>query len=285
MKATLRQRFWRTTREPTTLRNVYTEAIWSRRTSLLWYVVGMAVLVGATAGVYPTVREGADTFTQMIESMPRGMTSFFGGSDAAQLLSPSGFINSRINASIGAIVLAVFAISLGTAAIAGEEDKRTMDLVMATPTPRSRIVLERFLAMVSLVAVVAFAVFVVMAVFNPIVDLGFTVPNMVASNIQLALLALVFGSMALAVGGVTGKRGMTIGIASGATVAAFFINGLAPLVSWLEGAQKLAPFYWLQRSDPLNRGLNISDTMLMVIVIAVFVAVAVWGFARRDVAV
>ncbi len=267
------------------LRSVYREAIWSRRNSLLWYVVGLGVLVGLTVGVYPTVREGADTFTQLLESMPQGMMSFFGSSDVAEMLSPAGFVNSRVNASIGAIVLAVFAISLGTGSIAGEEDRRTMDLILATPISRSRIVLERFAAMVTLVGIVAVAVLAVMVVANPLVDLDFTLANMVASNIGLALLALVFGSLALAVGGVTGKRGLTIGVAAGVTVASFFINGLAQLVDWLEGAQKITPFYWLQRSDPLSRGVSIEDTLIMVAVIGVFVAVAVFGFQRRDVSV
>lgn len=267
------------------LRSVYGETLWSRRGSLLWYVVGLAALVGITVGVYPTVREGADTFTQLMESMPRGMLSFFGSSDIAEMLSPAGFVNSRVNASIGAIVLAVFAISLGTAAIAGEEDRRTMDLLLSTPVSRSRIVLERFAAMVTLVVIVALAVLVVMMVANPIVDLDFSLTNMIASNFELALLALVFGSLALAVGGLTGRRGVTIGVAAGATVATFFINGLAGLVDWLQGAQKLTPFYWLQRSDPLAKGLSIEDTLIMVAVIAVFVGVAVWGFERRDVTV
>ncbi len=267
------------------LRSIYGEMIWSRRSSLLWYVVGLAALVGITVGVYPTVREGADTITRLLEEMPQGMMSFFGAAEVSELLTPSGFVNSRVNASVGAIVLAVFAISIGTAAIAGEEDRHTMDLILATPTPRFRIVLERFAAMATLVSVVAFAVLVVMAVANPIVDLEFSMANMVASNFELALLALVFGSLAFAVGGLTGKRGVTIGIASGTTVATFFVNGLADLVDWLQGAQKITPFYWLQRSDPLSNGLSAEDTLLMLAVICVFLGIAVWGFARRDISV
>ncbi|MDJ0952069.1 MAG: ABC transporter permease subunit [Acidimicrobiia bacterium] len=267
------------------LSSVYREALWSRRGSLLLYVIGMGLLVGITVGVYPTVREGADTFTQLLESMPQGLMSMFGSSDAAELLTPAGFVNSRVNASIGAIVLTVFAISLGTAAIAGEEDRRTMDLILATPTPRRAIVLSRFAAMASMIGVVAFAILVVMVVANPIVDLGFSLPNMIASNFMLALLALVFGSLALAVGGLTGKRGVTLGVASGVTVATFFINGLAELVDWLQGPQELTPFYWLQRANPLSKGLTIEDTLIMLAVTVVFVALAVWGFERRDVAV
>ena len=153
------------------MRSLYSESLWNRRTSLLWYVIGLIVLVGITVGVYPTVREDADIFVQMMESMPRGMLSFFGSADIAELLSPAGFVNSRVNASIGAVVLAVFAISLGTNAIAGDEVRRMMDIVLATPTSRTRLVMERFAAMVTLVAVVAFSIFVVMAIANPIVDL------------------------------------------------------------------------------------------------------------------
>jgi ABC-2 type transport system permease protein len=267
------------------LRSVFGETIWARRSALLWYSVGMAAVVGITVGVYPSVREGADTFTQLLESMPQGMLSFLGSSDIGQLLTPSGFVNSRVNASIGAVVLTVFAISLGTGAIAGEEDRRTMDLLLSTPTPRRRIVLQRFAAMVALVTAVATTVLVVMVIANPLVDLDFSLVNMLASNFELALLALVFGTLALAVGALTGKRSITLGIASGATVASFFINGLASLVSWLEWPQKFTPFYWLQRSDPLTKGLSVEDTLIMLAVIAVFVTISVWGFERRDVAV
>ena len=267
------------------LRSVYRESLWSRRSSVVLYVVGLGLLVGLTVGVYPTVREGADTFTQLLESMPQGLMSMFGSSDVAELLSPAGFVNSRVNASVGAIVLAVFAISLGTSAIAGEEDRRTMDLLLATPTPRRVIVLSRFAAMVTMVGVVALVILLVMIVANPIVDLDFSLADMIASNFMLTLLALVFGTLALAVGGVTGKRGVTIGIASGVTVATFFINGLAELVDWLQGPQKLTPFYWLQRANPLADGLSIEDTLIMLLVIAVLLAIAVWGFERRDVSV
>lgn len=267
------------------LRSVFGEVIWARRSALLGYAVGMAALVGITVGVYPSVREGADTFTQLLESMPQGMLSFLGSSDIGQLLTPSGFVNSRVNASVGAVVLTVFAISLGTGAIAGEEDRRTMDLLLSTPTSRTRIVLERFAAMAVLVIAVAATVLAVMIIANPLVDLEFTFGNMLASNFELALLALVFGSLALAVGALTGRRGVTLGVASGATVATFFVNGLASLVSWLEWPQKLTPFYWLQRSDPLAKGLSIEDTLIMLAVIAVFVGVSLWGFERRDVRV
>ncbi len=124
-----------------------------------------------------------------------------------------------------------------------------------------------------------------MVIANPIVDLEFSLGNMIASNFELALLALVFGSLALAVGGMTGRRGVTNGVAAGTTVATFFINGLAGLVDWLQGAQKITPFYWLQRSDPLANGLSIEDTLIMLVVIGVFVGIAVWGFERRDVTV
>ena len=267
------------------MRSLYGETLWSRRNSLLWYSIGMVLLVGMVVGVYPTVREGADTFTQLMEAMPQGLMSFFGSSEIADFLEPAGFINSRVNASIGAVVLAVYAISLGTGAVAGEEDRRTMDLILATPVTRHRIVLERFAAMVTLVTIVAGVVLVVMVVGNPIVDLGFSLPNMIASNLGLALLALVFGTVALAVGGLTGKRGVTVGIAAGLTVATFFINGLAELVDWLQGPQKLTPFYWLQQWDPLNDGFSIGTIALMAVVIAVLLGVAAWGFNRRDIAV
>ena len=55
----------------------------------------------------------------------------------------------------GALLAIFFAISMGTAAIAGEEDTRTMDVLLANPIPRHRVVLESFAAMALLTALLA----------------------------------------------------------------------------------------------------------------------------------
>lgn len=125
---------------------------------------------------------------------------------------------------------------------------------------------------------------IVLLVGNPLVGMELGIANVLAINVGLALLALLFGSLAMAVGAWTGRRGMAAGVAAGAAVAAFFVNGLAPLVSALETPQKFSPFYWFLDPKPLVNGFAWGQLLLLGAVSVGFFAAAAWAFRRRDIA-
>ena len=266
------------------LNSVYLKTMWDRRTSIVWWVVGMIALGAITVAFYPSIAADQDAFEQLLEAYPEELLAFFGIDDAQELASPEGFVNSQLYANVVPIMLFIFTIGIGTSALAGEEDRRTMDLLLAQPVARERIVLDNFAAMATLSGTVAAALLVVLLVSNAPAGLDMSILGMVAANVGAWLLGLVFGALALAIGGITGRRGMTLGVAAGIAVAAFFLYGLAPLVDALEPAQKLSPFWWYLGPKPLSNGFAVLF-VLMILWIAGAVAAAVWGFRRRDVSV
>lgn len=266
------------------LDSVLGRRIWERRSGYLWWVVGLMALATITVGFWPTIERDTDALGQLFESLPKGFVSIFGASDVEALFTAAGFINSRIYSSVGAIIVVFFAISMGTQAIAGEEDRRTLDLLLSHPISRRSIVLESFGAMAVMVVGLATAVLLVLVIADPLVDLDLPLDGMVAANIGMVLLALVFGTLALAIGSATGRRALTMGIAAGATFATFFINGLAPLVDQIAWTRRMTPFFWVLDPQPLERGFA-WQFLVLAAAIVVLLAVAVWSFERRDVAV
>lgn len=101
--------------------------------------------------------------------------------------------------------------------------------------------------------------------------------------LHLAMLGLVFGALALAIGASTGRTGASRGVPALVAVLAYMVNGLAPLVSWLEPIQKLSPFYQYGGHDPLRNGVSGAAVAVAVLTVAGFVVIAIWGFRRRDV--
>ena len=263
--------------------SVLTKTIWERRRSTAWWAAGMMALAGVTIAFYPSIRSDTESFEALFESMPEGLFTVFGIEDTAALLTATGLINSRLYSGIGPVILAVFGIGLGTAAVAGEEDRGTLNLLMSQPITRTRLVVEKFAATTLLTLAVCIGIWLTLVVLNPIVDLEFRAANMVAANVGLALLTLVFAALALAVGAVTGNRSFTIGLSAAVTVFVFFVNGMAPLVDSLNWAQKLSPFYWLQGPNRLANGFSPGYSALMVAVVVVLLTMAVWGFNRRDI--
>lgn len=265
------------------LRSVFGKTLWERRRSIIWWMLGMAALALLTVAFWPSLRDQAG-LGDFLESFPPELLALFGIEDAQELLTPAGFVSSRLYASIGPILLTVFAISIGTSVMAGEEDRGTMDILLAQPVTRRRLVLDGAAAMTVLVSIVAATLLAVLFATNPIFDLEFNGSAIVAANVGITLLALLHGALALAVGGITGNRGLTLGVATAVVVFGWFINALAEIVDELKPVQALSPFHWFLQGTPLARGWDWPANVLMAVVTVGFVAVAVWAFQRRDVA-
>ena len=265
------------------LRSVFGKTIWERRAGLVWWVLGLAALAMLTVAFWPTLRD-QNSLTDFLDSLPPGLLALFGVENVDALLTPAGFVSSRLYASIGPILLIAFAVSVGTRVIAGEEERGTMDLLLSQPVTRTRIVMEGLAAMVLLVAVLATTLVVVLLATNPVFDLELTVTVVLAANVGVLLLAVLHGALALAVGSLTGNRPLTLGVATAVIVFGWFINGLAEIVEQLEPFQRVSPFHWFLQGSPLTNGFDWPANILMAGVAGAFTGVAVWGFNRRDVA-
>jgi ABC-2 type transport system permease protein len=111
------------------------------------------------------------------------------------------------------------------------------------------------------------------------------VAKLAAASGQLVLLGLFFGSLALAVGAVTGSRGLALGVVAMVGVLSYFGNNLGPSVDWLAWSQDVSPFRYYSGGEPLRNGFQALDSLVLVGASLVLVAIAVIGFERRDIAV
>lgn len=267
------------------MNSIFAKTLWDRRISIMWWTIGMVALAGLTVAFYPSIRDDADSFQELFDSFPPELLSVFGIDDASSLITATGLVNSRLYAGIGPVILAVLGISIGTAAIAGEEEDGTLDLLLSQPVTRTQVVVEKLVAAASLIGVVVAALFLTLSVLNPIVGLDFSFSGILGANVTLGLFAMLFCCLATAVGGFTGNRGLTIGVSAGVLATAFFINGLAPLVDSIAWLQKLTPFYWLQDPNPLANGLDFVATLIFLVLLAALTGFTIWGFNRRDIGV
>ena len=262
---------------------VFRKTMWDRRKSILWWCLGLIGMTLLTMASYPTVLDQRDTYESLLEGA-EGVAAIFGFEAVSELFDPAGYMVSNLYAQTLLIVLMVFTIGIGAGSIAGEEGRRTMDLLLAQPVKRSRVVLDVVAAMVVLTLAIAAAVMVAELATNNVFQLDLSVVGYLAAKVGVALLALIFGVLALAVGAVSGKRGYAIGISAAVAVLLFILFGLSTSVSFLEWTEPFNPITWFIGSRPLTDGFSL-DFGWMVLTIVVFTGIAVWGFERRDVSV
>ncbi len=265
------------------LSNVFLKSLRDQRKPLLWWSVGLIAISILTMLFYPSIRD-APGFDDAFEQMPEALRKAFVG-EVTDLTSPEGYLNSQLYVFFVPVLFLFFTIGRGSWAIAGEEQRGTLDLLLSYPLMRWRVVVDKFLAMT--VATLGLVVVLWSGTVIGIVLVGMEISLLRVAEVTLSggLLGVVFGSLALAVGCATGKRSLSIGVASAVAVLAYFWNALAPSVDALEPYRIMSPFYYYSSADPLSNGLDPVHVAVLIVITVVLLALGLFAFRRRDLAV
>lgn len=259
---------------------VLLETLRERLRSLLWWMLGLAALVALNVAFYPSVRDDA-ALSDYAKDLPESVRNLFAGGEL-DLTSPVGYLNSQIFALTAPLILLIFSIGAGAGAVAGEEERGTLDLLLAHPVRRRDYVMQRFLALAALVGALTVVLLATVALVSRLVDLEIGLGRLVAASFSAGLLAVLFAAIALAAGAIRPGRARAIAIAAGLAVAAWIFDSLAQSVDALERWRPLGPYYHALGQNPLRDGAPWAGWALLVGATAVFAALAALGLERRD---
>jgi ABC-2 type transport system permease protein len=260
--------------------SILSKTLREQRRALAWWAFGLVVACVLTTAFYPSISENAASFEKLLDSLPEGLRRAFGEDFA----SPAGYLQARLFSVFAPVLFLIYAIGAGSRAIAREEERRTLDLLLSTPVPRRRVVLDKALAMIAATAGLGVVVALAIGVTGPPFDITVGVANVVAAVADCVLLALAFGSIALAVGSSTGRRSVAVGVTAGAAAGSYLIDILALSVNELGWLQRLSVFFYYRDPEPIAHGLGPVDAIVLGAIAVVSVAIAIWSFERRDLA-
>lgn len=263
------------------LRNVFTKALWDQRRGILIWALAVTAVGVLYAGFYPSMNN--PDMAAAIRAFPEGLLEALGMTD---ITSPAGYLGSTTYGILGPVLMIIFAGTLGVRAIAGDEENGQLDVLVAHPVERWSIVIQRAAAMVVAIVLAGAVLFVAMIVASgpaQFEELG--VANLAGATAHLVLLALVFGTLGLAVGGLTGRRGLAWGVVGIVAVLSYLANTLSQTVDAVAWTRELSPFYYYNGGQPLANGFQVLDSLILLGISLALIAIAVIGFRRRDVAV
>jgi beta-exotoxin I transport system permease protein len=265
------------------LRSVFLKTVRDLRRGFVWWSVGLAGMAALQVSVYPSVRGNA-ALKKLVENYPDALKGFIGFGGELDYVSAPGYLGMELFSLVVPLLLIVAAIGAGSAAVAGEEDRGTLDLLLSLPLSRTRLALEKLAALVAESVALGLVLWLALWLGARAVGMRIGIDKLGAATASAVALAVCFGAIALLVGCATGRRGWAIGASGAAAVAAYLVNSLAPLVHALEPAQKLTPFYHYAAGDPLRAGLAPVHVLVLVAIAVVAAVAAVLTFDRRDLA-
>ena len=248
-----------------------------RRRSLIAYTAGTALYALVVVAIYPAFKD-SNSLDRLITNNPTAAALL---GVTGSITAPGGWLNANLYANFIPLIMLLITVGYGAAAIAGQDEDGTLCLLATLPVRRSLIVAQKTAAMVLQAAVVAIAVGLCV-IAGRSVGLTVSLPTTLTMSLAVLLLGLDFGIIAMAVGAITGKRGVAIGVATAIAAASYLVSSLATTVSWIRPAQYISLFYWTVANNQVSTGVSIWDYLVTVTVGLLGLSGTVLAFNRLD---
>lgn len=263
------------------LRSAFFKTVRDTRRALCWWSLGLIAMTALMVSVYPSVRDNPE-LNKLVDDYPDAFKAFLGLGESVDYTSPVGYLNSELFSFMVPLLLLIAAVGAGARATAGEEERGTLDLLLANPLSRRRLVLDKLAALAAEVSTLALVLWLALLVGATAVGMNVSAVHLAAATAAAALLALAFGAVALFLGAASGRRGIAIGVTAAGAVAAYLLNSLAELVGFLKPFRVASPFYHYAANDALRAGLAAEHVGVLVGLAVVAGAAALVAFERRD---
>ncbi|MEO0493790.1 MAG: ABC transporter permease subunit [Actinomycetota bacterium] len=249
-----------------------------RRRTMLGWGIGSGLFTALILAVFPVIRDDP-TFDELLAEYPEPVLALVGD---ATLSSGPGFMSAELYSLVLPVMVAVIAVTTAAAALAGEDERGWLALVLAGPLARDRLVGEIALTVAVVTAGPVMASAVVVAVGGPLVELDLSFAALAAVSVSTWLFGLVFGAVALIAGAYDGRRATAVTAGVGFLLFAYGAEIVGATASWGEFLRELSPFHHLVGSQPAVDGAPWGAIVIAVLTVLAAVEFAARLLTRRD---
>lgn len=257
-----------------------------RQTAIFWWSLGSVLMAVVILALYPSIRDQAQQLNQVINQLPQGIRELkTGGATSVDVADPVAFLNSQLFYATLPILWIILAITRGSAILGREEQSHTLELLLARPLNRSKLLFSKSLAFMIEFAVVAGVTLFAIILAAPLCSLHIGWWHLFVATLYTALFSLSFGLIAFALEAASSltKRAATA-VAVFIGFGGYLLASLSGLTDWLKGPAKLAPYHYFDPSAVLHGQHVYGLDIYLLGVLAICAAVSYIGFRRRDIA-
>ena len=256
-----------------------------RRSAILWWTLGSLLLTFVIIALFPSIRDKANQLNQVLDQMPsslRGLKT--GGSATINVGDPAQFLNSQLFYITLPMIWIILAITRGAGILGKEERDHTLELLLARPLSRGRLLLGKALALGAEYVIVTVTTMGFILLVAPMYDIHLDSSKLALATLYTALFSLSFGYIAfsLQAANTLTKRAATA-LAVALSFGGYIIASLSSLTDWLKTPSKFVPYHYF---NPLDMLEGRTPRGLLIYLIGVFVlgsVLAYIGFRRRDI--
>jgi len=254
--------------------------IWSKSLRDYWVAI---MAWGFALGLFAAIDFAESTSTTIVTFGSLAPLFRFLG-DPYQIQTPEGFITWRIMELFVPLAICFWPILAGARLVRGEEERGCMDVLLATPRSRTRLLLSKLSALLIALILIGLLVALGLIAGQARLEGHANVVRALLAGLNLSLLAFFFGCLALLFSQFTTSRAVAAGWVSGLLVLSVLLDSTGRLLhgSWV---QYLSPFYYYNLNRPLIP--SFPDQPLAAVLLASLAVLCAGAslllFARRDI--
>ncbi|HEY9289438.1 MAG TPA: ABC transporter permease subunit [Candidatus Dormibacteraeota bacterium] len=259
--------------------NVYLKSFRDYRIAIFGWGIGTGLLIYVVLASFPQLV----TTEQARASLITLAQSFAWLSAPTAVDTAGGYATFKYGGTI--LLVAIWALSAGSRALRGEEERGSMDVLLALPRGRVRVAVDKFAAI--LTALLGMAILTALIVYGASANThaGLSFVDALLFSLNIALVASVFAAIAMFISQFTGERGTASGLTGLLLVIALVLDMVHRIFNGVEWVSQLSPIYYYNLNKPLVHGYSVNPTGFLVLALLMLLlsAAAIWLFARRDV--
>lgn len=246
--------------------------------SLIAWSLGVVAAIMLYLPLFPSLGGNPDV-QELLNSLPPELVNAIGYD---QISTGSGYAQSTFYGLIGFVLLTIAATSWGTAAVAADEETGSLELTLAHSVSRTQVVLERSAALFVRLAWLGLLSSLLVIAMNGPAQLDIEPSHAFAGAAAIVGLTLLSGTIAIAIGALTGRRLYATAAGAGIAVLGYALNAVANQSDDLDWLHGWSPYHWAYGNSPLSDGADWTGLALLFGLSAALTLVAVVALNRRD---
>jgi ABC-2 type transport system permease protein len=230
--------------------------------------------------LYPTF-QSMPGFLSFLDNLPPALKTLIG--DVRSMGMLEGFLKVKIFDPLP-LLLALFVVPQGARLIAGETEDKSIDLLMAQPVRRRRVVLEKYLALASAAVILCGGLAAGLMIGCQLIGSEASPVYLVEATGNALPLTWLFAGLAL-VGSCLMAHARRAALLGGfIVVASYIFESLRLLSPPLSGWRFASLFAYYKDGYSLTEGFSAAPILVLLALTAALVAAAVLAWERRDLA-
>ena len=245
------------------------------RSVIVW---GLSLGLYSAAIVATFTTMDAGQMDRIADSLPEGMREAFSLTDLSTI---EGLLDVRVFGFIFPLALTFFPILALSGAIAGAEERGTIDVLLGNPVRRWQLVVGNFVATaVSLLGILAISGLSTWATAL-LEDVDLTLGRTAGAFLNLWPFCLFFGGIAILCSAIFHRRSLAIAVPGFLLVGSYLIDVIAKVSEDLEGLRDYSIFSYY--GSAIKDGIDWTDFGGITSCTFVLVLLTVFAFQRRDI--